>query len=1009
MQEVAHQRICDDACLRVTLELGLLVGAGLLRTDLKALDKSLIKLNTSLVYRQQKYNLLREETEGFSKLLVVLGAFPVHPEDPCKQVGQVVSIMGQFDLDPNRALDVVLEAFEQQTWNLAFLDLLRHFHRASVVHVLGFKMSHYATAGPAAAAAAGAGAAAVAEETKGGKSPVPSSSSSSASKVAAATAPPKTPASLCTLAATLIAHDFFTLSQLLPYLSPTLDEAGKQAAAAQAQLRALTKSVGFVNLSATAADASAALVDMKPAPMTDASRGAARAQPPPEPDLTDCLPEWELTKNFPDACAGDSQLVGLATAFLTLRCWDHAQSVLSLLRSHGVDAIAVPATSRALCRLVEWFISDLYQPVAFTRLGLAKALPPGAPQCVPRIRGQLVKADCPMHMFAATVAPMLEVLTFHLAASPVLYTQLCRLLRQCIKAILAALPDKAPEADVHAALAVPLRIVSDQLLPALAVGPSNAFLSGQLWLALQQVAFQVRFRVYDAWQASGFGRDSLPSKAPRVAHAEAVALQMARSCLKRLTKDNAKVIGKQLGNVSHACPLVVYNQVLSQVSAYENLIPFVVEALKYSTGLSQDTMAYSLVAMLRKGAGSKVKAGETTFSTWFMLLSRFIATFYRKYPQAELKGLLSYLMQRLGEGDSVDLLVLKDLLLRMGGSDSIVEVSERQIEGLAGGRALRAEVMGGASREAPNKKAMKALRDELMTSNTALPLLLFIAQIRQRIIFDQQSIKLACHLFDTAQDLLMQFTDFLVAGSRSIEDIVRLMPPLSSLLGPVGLAVPVAFELVRPIMRAALQCGPTPEACPAYLQPWHPFSAEMIGCITAYLAADASRAEAAMHLSPSLFVLFWSLSLYDVCLPSQLYGDELKRLGDRKQELEHQVRVLPQGHPDGRAKRSELVKITVTIKDMSEERAEQAKNYEQMQALLRHHCGSFFAHAGPAQRPHIATHLMQQLLLPRLQMGPIDAAFCVRFGMVLHALDTPGFSTLHFADSLVKVRRVPAS
>ena len=481
-------------------------------------------------------------------------------------------------------------------------------------------------------------------------------------------------------------------------------------------------------------------------------------------DLSECTPEWDRDKNFKDACDGDNQLVGLATAFLSLRCWDHAHAVLALLKARGIDAVSLPATCAALCSLVEWFTSDLYLPISMARLGLARPLPsPAAQACIPRMLGQLSKAPAgAIRDFAATIAPMMACLTYHVSSSPVLFTKLCRLLRANVAAAMAALPPNAPEAALQAAIHAPLEIVSEHLLPALSVGSSNAFLSSQLWLVLQQVPFQQRFRVYDEWQAKGFGKEALAiGKAPIVAYAEAVALQSARSCLKRLTKDNAKAIGKQLGNVSHACPLVVYNQVLSQVSAYENLIPFVVEALKYSTALSQDTMAYSLVSLLRKGAGKKVKAGETNLSTWFMLLSRFIATFYRKYPSAELKGLLNYLMQvcgarlflqfiylfinlfcpaatlifsvslpvpllsffyyprqRLSEGDSVDLLVLKDLLLRMGGSDSIVEVSERQLEGLAGGRSIRAEVMGGASREAPSKKAMKVCQSHV---NSGMP------------------------------------------------------------------------------------------------------------------------------------------------------------------------------------------------------------------------------------------------------------------------------------------------
>jgi hypothetical protein len=102
--------------------------------------------------------------------------------------------------------------------------------------------------------------------------------------------------------------------------------------------------------------------------------------------------------------------------------------------------------------------------------------------------------------------------------------------------------------------------------------------------------------------------------------------------------------------------------------------------------------------------------------------------------------------------------------------------------------------------------AMRTLRDTLLSSETALPLLLFIARIQSQILFSTATpdLKLISHLYDTAQDVLMQFTEFLVAGAKSIEDIAKIMPPMAVLLGEIGLAVPVAFQLVRPILRAAL-------------------------------------------------------------------------------------------------------------------------------------------------------------------------------------------------------------
>jgi hypothetical protein len=55
-------------------------------------------------------------------------------------------------------------------------------------------------------------------------------------------------------------------------------------------------------------------------------------------------------------------------------------------------------------------------------------------------------------------------------------------------------------------------------------------------------------------------------------------------------------------------------------------------------------------------------------------------------------GLLHFLLRRLAASQSLDLLVLKELLNKMGGCDTLLEMSADQLEGMAGGKFLRAEV-----------------------------------------------------------------------------------------------------------------------------------------------------------------------------------------------------------------------------------------------------------------------------------------------------------------------------
>lgn len=76
-------------------------------------------------YKQNKFNLLREQSEGYSKLTAELTSSlgPAHatatgrPTEPYSAIKErarpvwekVISLVGYFDLDPNRALDLILD------------------------------------------------------------------------------------------------------------------------------------------------------------------------------------------------------------------------------------------------------------------------------------------------------------------------------------------------------------------------------------------------------------------------------------------------------------------------------------------------------------------------------------------------------------------------------------------------------------------------------------------------------------------------------------------------------------------------------------------------------------------------------------------------------------------------------------------------------------------------------------------------------------------------------------
>jgi THO complex subunit 2 len=98
--------------MRQTLESQLLQDLGLTRDTFKRVA---IRQSTNILYRQANYNLLREETEGYSKLLTELFTTSA-TEPPSSETVQalferVKGLIGTFDLDVGRVLDITLDVF----------------------------------------------------------------------------------------------------------------------------------------------------------------------------------------------------------------------------------------------------------------------------------------------------------------------------------------------------------------------------------------------------------------------------------------------------------------------------------------------------------------------------------------------------------------------------------------------------------------------------------------------------------------------------------------------------------------------------------------------------------------------------------------------------------------------------------------------------------------------------------------------------------------------------------
>ncbi|XP_030748048.1 THO complex subunit 2 isoform X2 [Sitophilus oryzae] len=120
------EKFLSDKLLKERLEIDTLQEVGILKN--KTFYSKFIKIKTKLYYKQRKFNLFREECEGFAKLQTELNKEFDKRTQASDLIDIVHSLIGCFNLDPNRVLDVILESFENKTKNShIFVPLIKSY------------------------------------------------------------------------------------------------------------------------------------------------------------------------------------------------------------------------------------------------------------------------------------------------------------------------------------------------------------------------------------------------------------------------------------------------------------------------------------------------------------------------------------------------------------------------------------------------------------------------------------------------------------------------------------------------------------------------------------------------------------------------------------------------------------------------------------------------------------------------------------------------------------------
>ncbi|KAK9469171.1 transcription factor/nuclear export subunit protein 2-domain-containing protein [Lipomyces arxii] len=755
-----------------------------LNLESSTFPKLVIKTVTNELFKQKRFNLLREESEGFAKFIVEIHAASYYPNN-MSMVGRtsqnLVSIIGYFDLDPNRGLDIFLDLFaanivancmffiallKSMSWwpqklaSIASLDDLRQGGGNSVAaSLLGYKLQSYTR-----------------ENT-----PVPEN--------------------LIMLIAVLVKEGFVSLFDIYPHFSPSDEDMLEQ------------KDKWKKDLEESAFMATASALALA-APLQDdlTPQGTTNKVNESHPEQTQ-----ESTKN--PAQLQKSQLVSSLLAVGAL--WP----AVLLLTKFPFLPLAFPDVADIINLLMHHIIAPFYDsvrpftPIFTNTLDDMKMFPqeharqiqlvPQKPMSIRRVLNPLRKsdrADAIYRFFYDTWKSGLEqainfdeflqwsevLLKFsgsQLSRDKVLFIKLCRLVNRLL--------DLQEHSDIL------LQYFRTYLLPPVSLVEPNPSVMHEIFRILSHFDYPVRCSIYGEWYTV------LLKNQPELRVAAGKAEKETKNILKRLSKTNVNEMMRQLSRVSISNPVTSLVALVSQVESYDNLSDLVVTSARYFTETGWDALPFVILMQLASGRGT-LQGDGVTERKWLQSLAAFTAKLCKEYVQMSPTPLLQYLQRQLHKSDSSDILLLQELLEQMAGIIPLTNLTDQQLEGLAAGRILKSEVLISiGDRRHLSESSAKRLLKSLLDHNLVSELFVLLAQQYKTSIFNIPEYMAHTKILSTRYDdlgvILLQYIEFLNTfllhdkssiGTTKImfEDYVLDIP---SLCNDFGIDPVVAFYLWR--------------------------------------------------------------------------------------------------------------------------------------------------------------------------------------------------------------------
>lgn len=583
----------DKSLLLLLLEPSTLLELGMTNA---MFEKRIVRTNTALLYKQKRFNLLREETEGYSKLLVEIYTAAYSRNNLQKvdsTASTIVSLIGYFDLDPVKALDVFLD--------ISASNLVAH----SQFFIRVLKKSPWWPSVPSRATS-------IMEIGEGGNN---MAAQLLGFKLKSITENGETtPENLLMLIAVLIKEGFLSLGGIYPYLDPPDETLSKLHEKWKNDMndRTYMANSSILAMAAPLSDDSPGPDGRQQSQSQSQSQSQQEQEPATNPDGTIKYPSYQKT--------------GLLHSLLAV---GSIYPALFMLSRYPKIVDPYPEIADLLHRVFEYSIDPLYnvkgKPPTLENINLSmpKLVPTSSEQDLTLVNprpGQLKRGLVPIQpitesnptkffyeQWTSEIGQISDLDGLKSASDsylrltgPLLSRNIELLAKLCRIGIFYC---RAEKDDNNHIIEYWIEYSRNYILPTISLLEPNPGMIQEIFNLFRLFPFETRYSFYGEWQSV------VLKSSPHLKFASSKAEKDTKNVLKRLSNTNVREMMRKLAKVSYSNPISCFKVFIGQVESYDNLATLVVEAARYFTDMGWDVFPFIIMIQMTSGRGTQQMDG----------------------------------------------------------------------------------------------------------------------------------------------------------------------------------------------------------------------------------------------------------------------------------------------------------------------------------------------------------------------------------------------------------------